>query len=321
MRNLPLILDHVGVPPLKCQGIKTKLVRFIFQNIQWKASAGGRWIEPFLGSGVVALNLMPKSALLLDTNKHIIRFYNSLQNGDFEIDKTRNFLFQEGKRLAEVGADYYYEVRERFNAEGSSLDFLFLNRCCFNGVMRFNSKGKFNVPFGHKPERFSKAYISKIVNQLSWAMKQIRGNDWEFRVGQWEEAFSEAKQRDFVYIDPPYVGRHTDYYNSWDESEAIKLAAITQQLSSGYALSMWYQNKYRKNHHIEQYWSNAEMRLCNHFYHVGSKESLRNAIEEALLIKPGFAAPVSNQKINYHETVRDLQLTFVMEKQRSYTNG
>lgn len=290
MSELPFQIAHVKVPPIKCQGIKTKLVPFIFGSIRWSEEDGARWIEPFLGSGVVALNLAPKRALLADTNQHIIALYKAIMCGDINPKTVREFLVHEGEKLAAGGADYYYEVRERFNEVGAPLDFLFLNRSCFNGVMRFNQRGKFNVPFGHKPQRFSKAYVTKIVNQVAWVTEQIRGKDWEFRVAQWDEVLCETGPGDFVYMDPPYVGRHTDYYNSWDQTEAERLASVAKELDCGFALSMWLQNKYRKNAHVEECWSGLEMKVRSHFYHVGPSENLRNEIDEALIIKPGFAA-------------------------------
>ncbi|HEY9655618.1 MAG TPA: hypothetical protein V6C50_09010, partial [Crinalium sp.] len=57
-------------------------------------------------------------------------------------------------------------------------------------------------------------------------------------------------------------------------------------------VSMWLENQYRQNNHIQECWSGLERRICQHFYHVGSKENLRGAIAEALLIKPGFSASV-----------------------------
>src|SRR5579871_6588861 len=109
MNCLPFEIAHVGVPPIKCQGIKTKLVPFIFRSIQWNGD-GAHWIEPFLGSGVVALNLMPERALLADTNRHIIGLYQSIQRGEMTPATVREFLECEGKRLKASGADYYYEV-------------------------------------------------------------------------------------------------------------------------------------------------------------------------------------------------------------------
>jgi DNA adenine methylase len=317
MNCLPFEIAHVGVPPIKCQGIKTKLVPFIFSSIQWNAG-DARWIEPFLGSGVVALNLAPERALLADTNRHIIGLYQAIQRGELTRASIREFLECEGKKLEAGGADYYYEVRERFNEQGSPNDFLFLNRSCFNGVMRFNRHGKFNVPFGHKPERFSKAYITKIVNQVGWTAKQMWGKAWEFRVARWDDVLAEAQPRDFVYLDPPYIGRHTDYYNSWDEAEAEKLAVVVKNLPCGFGLSMWLENRHRKNEHIEHCWSDLEMRVCSHFYHVGSSEDLRNEMDEALLIKPGFATPDAGRQQTRKAAEIDPQLAFALEPKRDY---
>ena len=147
------------VPPLKCQGIKTKLVGEIATLAQTQDYQ--RWIEPFCGSCVVALNVQPKEALLSDSNVHIIRLYQDIQRGNLTAALAKSFLAEEGDKLRKEGEPYYYKVRERFNARPTSLDFLFLNRSCFNGVMRFNRAGKFNVPYGHKPERFAQAYMTK----------------------------------------------------------------------------------------------------------------------------------------------------------------
>ena len=152
----------VIVPPIKCQGIKTKLVSSIksladHQNFY-------RWIEPFCGSGVVAFNLQPKKALLADANIHIINFYNDIKTQQINPNLVKEFLEENGNLLKEKGANYYYQVRERFNQNPNSLYFLFLNRSCFNGVMRFNQLGKFNVPYCKKDQRFAHSYITKIVN-------------------------------------------------------------------------------------------------------------------------------------------------------------
>ncbi|GBC91745.1 Modification methylase DpnIIA [bacterium HR15] len=292
MQGLPRQIRFAKAPPIKCQGIKTKLVPFIFRSIYWDEAAGGRWIEPFLGSGVVALNLAPQRALLADTNQHIIRFYQAVQQGEVTPTVVREYLADEGRKLERGGEDYYYEVRERFNRTGSPLDFLFLNRACFNGLMRFNRSGEFNVPFCRKPNRFTPAYISKIVNQIRWVYHQIQGKEWEFRVASWEETLQEAEVLDFIYLDPPYIGRHTDYYNHWGIEDTLRLADAMRQLPCGYALSMWWENPYRRNGLIEALWSDLELRVCRHFYHLGATEDLRSWMHEALLIRPGFAAPV-----------------------------
>src|SRR5262249_50817171 len=120
----------IFVPPIKCQGIKTKIIPIIKQlaidTIQ------GYWIEPFCGSCVVALNIQPQHAILSDTNIHIINLYRNIQNNVISPGKAKAFLEAEGEVLSKYGEKYYYEVRNRFNEHGDPFDFLFLNRSCFN---------------------------------------------------------------------------------------------------------------------------------------------------------------------------------------------
>ncbi len=298
MLSLPTTIRHIHAPPIKCQGIKTKLVPFIAQQIHWHETPAATWIEPFLGSGVVALNLCPERALLADANQHIIQFYQAIQRGEIDGQRVREFLRQEGSMLLAQGADYYYEVRSRFNTHHAPLDFLFLNRACFNGVMRFNRSGGFNVPFCRKPQRFAPSYITKIANQVDWAARQMQGKAWEFRVAPWQTTLSAAQPQDFVYLDPPYIGRHTDYYNAWDDQEATSLATRVQALPCRYALSMWLANQHRQNTHIPSHWAGVPMAVFQHFYHVGATENLRGAIAEALLLHPASSpAPPSSPPV------------------------
>ena len=70
-------INKIHIPPIKIQGIKTKLVFWIKENIS--LSEETRWIEPFLGSGVVGFNLAPQNAIFADINPHIINFYKQLK--------------------------------------------------------------------------------------------------------------------------------------------------------------------------------------------------------------------------------------------------
>lgn len=293
---LPKAINKIIVPPIKCQGIKTKLVPFIFENIKWDGN--GRWIEPFGGSGVLLFNLKPELAVFNDINHHIVHFYKGIFEHKITPTQVEKYLSEEGKKLVQNGRkdseSYYYEVRRRFNRNGDPLDLLFLSRAGFNGVMRFNKKGQFNVPFCQKPDRFRQAYVTKIANQVSRVQKLMDQKDWKFTSLDWRECVSSAKANDFVYIDPPYIGRHVDYYNSWTDKDANDLAAITNSLPCGFAVSMWSENKYRKNLHIEKAWNGNVVRTFTHFYHVGSSESLRNEMQEALIIHPRFASTVED---------------------------
>lgn len=269
------------VPPIKIHGIKMKLLSFINENIVWDGK--GRWVEPFLGSGAVLFNVKPKRALVSDTNGHIIKFYQAIQQGEITPQSARMFLESEGSELLRLGDKYYYEVRERFNQSHSPLDFLFINRSCFNGLMRFNGRGKFNTPFCKKVERFRKSYITKICNQIAWVSDAMHGLDWKFVCSDWSDALSDIKPGDFIYADPPYVGRFADYYNSWSDEDATKLEATLKILPCRFLYSMWLENKYRKNHRLCEAFKGYTMKTFKHYYHIGSSEKLRNNMTEALI--------------------------------------
>lgn len=243
-------------------------------------------MEPFCGSCVVALNVQPKNALLSDSNAHLIRFYEEIQRGWLPPALVKAFLEREGEQLRAGGEDYYYEVRERFNHRPNSLDFLFLNRSCYNGLMRFNRQGRFNVPYGHKPGRFTRAYITKIVNQIRLISKVMAASDWTFARADFRQTLALAKPGDLVYLDPPYTGRHADYFNAWSDSDEAELSSILKQLPCAFILSTWHSNRFRTNAFIERYWSDGRFQILkrDHFYHVGSTESLRHPMTEALIM-------------------------------------
>ncbi len=269
------------IPPIKCQGIKSKLVGWISDAVVWDGK--GKWIEPFMGSGVVGFNVAPKRAVFCDTNPHIILFYDAIKNGDIDAREVKSFLYSEGGMLSEYGAAYYYEVRKRFNKNHSPLDFLFLNRACFNGIIRFNSNGEFNVPFGHKPQRFSKAYITKISNQVDWVVGITKLNDWTFMCRDFRETLQEAAPKDFVYCDPPYAGRHADYFNKWCVNDEWQLRECLRSTGARFILSTWHSNQHRRNTGLQELWSDFNLVTREHFYHVGAKETNRKPMLEALV--------------------------------------
>ncbi len=275
-------MSAVQVPPLKIQGIKTKAIPFIRDSVDWDGA--GRWIEPFVGSAVVALNIAPKCALLGDANPHLVRFYAAIQAGTVTSATVRSFLEREGARLQEDGQEHFYRVRDRFNDSGDSHDFLFLNRACFNGLVRFNRKGRFNTPFCRKPERFRPAYITKICNQVQRAADIMAGKDWKFVCADWGEILRETREGDFVYCDPPYAGRFTDYFSSWTDKDAEQLENGLKALPCSFLYSMWSENKYRRNDRLHEAFSDYEIKTFSHFYHLGSTESLRNSMTEALVV-------------------------------------
>ncbi len=280
----------IHVPPIKTQGIKTKLVEWIINQINFEIK--GKWIEPFMGSGVVGFNLKPKRAIFADINPFLINFYNAIKNKEITHYKVKIFLESEGEKLRKKGEEYYYEIRNRFNKYHDPLDFLFLNRSCFNGIIRFNKNKEFNTPFGKKPNRFRRAYITKIVNQVKYVEECIRKYDWIFVAQDFRKTLMEAGGDDLVYCDPPYLGRHTNYFDVWTEKDEYDLYRLLSQFKGKFVLSTWYKNKYRENDFVRKFWNKFNVITKDHFYHVGGKEINRNPVIEALII---------NFELNYIE--------------------
>lgn len=271
----------VNVPPIKSQGIKTKLIPWIKSAIP--RGFNGVWIEPFMGTGAVGLNLAPSKALLCDTNPHLINFYNEINNGKITADIVRDFLKDEGSLLLEKGEEHYYYVRSRFNESHSPLDFLFLNRAGFNGMIRFNKKGGFNIPFCKKPSRFNKAYVTKIVNQVDYVSRLLREKNFIFKCQSFEFTIAEAREGDLIYCDPPYIGRHVDYFNGWNGDDERLLHESLSASGENFLLSTWHHNNFRKNEYIDLLWGKFHIYFREHFYHVGGSEKNRNPMIEAMI--------------------------------------
>jgi DNA adenine methylase len=275
------MITKVGVPPIKSQGIKTKLVPWIQSIVP--SDFNGTWIEPFMGTGAVAFNVAPRRAILCDTNPHLVNFYASIASGEITPEVVKEFLTREGETLLSKGEDHYYFVRDRFNSEHSPLDFLFINRAGFNGMIRFNRKGGFNIPFCRKPQRFAQAYITKITNQVSWVSKLIKAKEFTFKCQDFNKTIEEASSTDVIYCDPPYIDRHVDYYNGWGDAHERELFNKLSNFKGRFILSTWHHNDYRENEYVKSLWSEHSVLTREHFYHVGGKEENRNPVIEALI--------------------------------------
>ena len=281
-------MSAVIVPPIKSQGIKTKLVPWINDLI---LSAGldldARWIEPFFGTGVVGLNAPIKGDYIVgDTNPHIINFYKGVQKGEITPYAMRVYLEEESILLSkanENGYEHYKYIRDRFNSEHSPYDFIFLSRAGFNGMMRFNKQGDWNIPFCKKPDRFAPAYITKICNQIKQTAQIIKQRNWEFHISDFIETIEQAGEGDLIYCDPPYYGRYTDYYNGWTEQDETRLFYALSKTPAKFILSTWHHNDYRQNEMIERYWTNFNITTKEHFYHNGGNIENRHSIVEALV--------------------------------------
>ncbi len=204
--SLPLAAAKLLPPALKWAGGKRWQLPYLLPY--WEKEQHRRLVEPFCGGLAVSLGLLPERALLNDINPNLISFYRWLKKGlVIELD-----MVNSERR--------FYASRERFNEllstgkgetkEAASL-FYYLNRTCYNGLCRFNSRGEFNVPFGRH---------GKISYRTDFRSYTTVFENWEFT----NLAFNKMRLRpsDFVYADPPYDVEFRQYSKggfSWKEQE------------------------------------------------------------------------------------------------------
>ena len=282
-------MGKVIVPPIKSQGIKTKLVPWINDLILQSGIdlENATWIEPFFGTGVVGLNAPIKGNHIVgDSNPHLINLYNGIKDGNITQFNMRAYLEHESKMLEtadENGYAYYREVKNRFNREHSPFDFIFLSRAGFNGMMRFNKRGEWNIPFCKKPNRFAPAYVSKICNQIASAEKVIHKGNWQFLNQNFLDTINMAQEGDIIYCDPPYFGRYVDYYNGWTEKDEEALYTALVNTPAHFILSTWHHNEFRENDMMDRFWNHFNVMTQEHFYHGGGHIENRHPMVEALV--------------------------------------
>lgn len=298
---------NVTVPPIKSQGIKTKLVPWINDLILTSGTdLNARWIEPFFGTGVVGFNSPMRGPHIVgDTNPHIINFYRAVQSGEVTQYTMRAYLESESRLLSQADDDGYAHfriVRDRFNREHSPYDFIFLSRAGFNGMMRFNRHGDWNIPFCKKPDRFAPAYVTKICNQIEHVSRIIKKKSWEFNNVPFTETIERAEPGDIIYCDPPYYGRYVDYYNGWTEQDEHELFEALSRTRAKFILSTWHHNDFRPNEMITRYWDRFNVTTREHFYHGGGHIENRHAVVEALVFNFDLQEKVEA------EPVRQLEL-------------
>ncbi|GJM41168.1 MAG: site-specific DNA-methyltransferase (adenine-specific) [Ardenticatenaceae bacterium] len=190
---------------------------------------GKRLVEPFVGSGALFLNSNYPRYLLTDANADLITLYQHLQEeGDAFINYCRPFFTPETN-----DKDRYYALRNEFNSttdtRRKSAIFLYMNKHGYNGLCRYNLRGRFNVPFG----RYKRPYFPDAeMRHFFKAAKRAT-----FQHGNFLETMAACQPGDIVYCDPPYVplsstANFTSYSaNGFGWAEQQKLARQATQLA------------------------------------------------------------------------------------------
>lgn len=297
------------VPPIKSQGIKTKLVPCI-NDIILQAGIGryARWIEPFFGTGVVGLNApIGGTHIVGDINPYIVAFYQAVYKNEITPYTMRAYLEKANKELSTAkgnGSCYYKEVKDRFNSEHNLYDFIFLSRAGFNGMMRFNKKGEWNIPFCKKPDRFAPAYVTKICNQVANVQKVFRSTEWQFYNCSFMDTIEQATSEDIIYCDPPYLGRNVDYFTGWTEYNEKTLYDALSRTKAKFILSTWHHNEFRENAMIHKYWGNFNVQTIEHFYHTGAHIENRHPMVEAIVFNFDLQAKTQRNMYSLHAPIQ-----------------
>lgn len=182
-------------PIVKWVGGKRQLM---FELIKNMPKSYNRYFEPFIGGGALFFELQPENAYISDMNEELINLYTIVRDNVYELieDLSRH----------EVSKEYFLKIRnidrtEKY-AELSDIErasrFIYLNRTCFNGMYRVNSKGEFNVPFGHYKN-------PRIIDENNLLNCSVLLKNTEIKHADFSEILKKAKEGDFVYFDPPYV--------------------------------------------------------------------------------------------------------------------
>ena len=160
-----------------------------------------RYIEPFGGSMAVALNVSADEYILNDINNDLVNLYGHVTDvNDDTFIKYCQELFYEGNNR-----EAYNEMRDLFNQSTDSLErsrmFVYLNRHCFNGLTRYNSKGGFNVPFGKMKN--PKCPVNEMMQFRMYFLQRKH----RFMSTSFEDPalYENIESGDVVYFDPPYV--------------------------------------------------------------------------------------------------------------------
>jgi DNA adenine methylase len=254
-------------PFLKWAGGKGQLLD-VFQNYFPKVLAEGKienYYEPFLGGGAVFFKIIQEfqidSAWLYDNNRDLILTYRSIRD---DVSGLIQELDQMGTIYIDLDEvrqkEYFYQVRNDFNSQLNGLNYknlskalikraaqvIFLNRICFNGLFRFNSKGEFNVPHGRykNPRILDAQNLEKVSKLLAGA--SIKHADFR-------EIAKDVKKRSFVYYDPPYRPlNRTSHFTAYSkenfgDAEQKELAKLFAFLDKKKVLQML-SNSDPKNH-------------------------------------------------------------------------
>jgi DNA adenine methylase len=172
------------------------------------------YLEPFIGGGAVYFHLNPQKAIITDVHKDLVDFYKSIKDGK----GNDIYTFMQNSPNNE---ETYYKIRDEMtinNYLDNAKRFFYQRKTCFRGMLRYNSSGKFNIPFGrYKTYNYEILKNKKYEDLLKNTTVECKDFSYIF------ENYNNTNN--FMFLDPPYDSEFTDYgYCSFGKEEHKKLA-------------------------------------------------------------------------------------------------
>lgn len=221
-------------PIIKWSGSKRSQSEEIINHFPKKIET---YYEPFCGGASILYKLLTNKNIKVnrficsDNNQDLINLWNYIKVNKESLKIEYRNLWNElnSYETQQLKKCFYEKIRNDFNINREPWKFLFLNRTCFNGLIRYNSKGEFNTSFHLNRNGIDPDKLDKIIDEWS---ELINDNDVIFKCCSFEDITPE--KNDFLYLDPPYAHTKGMYFNDFDNK---KLFDYLSNLECGYALS------------------------------------------------------------------------------------
>lgn len=209
-------------PMVKYRGGKS---REIAEMLPFIPKTYGRYIEPFFGGGALYFYLSPEQAVINDLNSTLMSFYSGVRDDFASVTSELSALekkyainrqvFDDAKRLTpekrvfDPNEELYYSIRDMFNGKveaeySAATIYYFINKTAYSGMIRYNSNGDYNVPYGRY-----KNLNTKLVTEAHSHLLQKA----EVLTSDYQEVFNLCETDDFMFLDPPYDCVFSDYGN------------------------------------------------------------------------------------------------------------
>lgn len=270
-----------GKPFVKWAGGKRQIIDKLKE---FAPSEFETYYEPFVGGGALLFELSPKNAVINDCNSELMNVYECIKDEN----RFNKMCIELNHYEAKHSEEFYYEIRgkDRDKSKFKKMaDYkraartIYLNKACFNGLYRVNSKNEFNVPFNKK------SIINTYDGQnLGIIHSYFNFNDVKLLSCDFEDAVNDAKKGDFIYFDPPYDS-DTEIFTNYTEDgfgkeEQIRLSDVFKKLTDKGCYVML------SNHNtklINELYKDFNIHIIEAKRNINSNGKKRGKVEEVII--------------------------------------